>query len=132
MSKKIVVSVGFLIIFIGTAYVQYKNAIPEKKLATISRISVKQIITIDGKKTQTTIGMKDGSTALQTLIFSSHKVDVKGERENAFIIAIDGKRASAIDREFWALYVNGKQAEVGAGTYRIKNSDTIEWRIETY
>ena len=40
--------------------------------------------------------------------------------------------ASSNDKEFWALYVNGKQAEVGAGTYIIKNNDTIEWRIETY
>ena len=132
MSKKIVLSIGFLIIFFGTAYIQYKNTVPEKKLSAVPKIYVKQIITIDGKKTQTTIAVKPGPSALQSLASSSSKITVKGEKENAFITAINGRMASSNDKEFWALYVNGKQAEVGAGTYIIKNNDTIEWRIETY
>lgn len=131
MNKKNILLVGFLIIFFGTAFIQYKNSLPEKKEITIPTISVKQIITIDGKKNQSPIRIKIGSTALRLLI-STHKIVVKGEKENAFVTAIDGKVASVVDKEFWSFYVNGKQAQVGAGSYFVKNNDTIEWKIETY
>lgn len=131
MNKKNILILGFLIIFFGTGFIQYKNTTPREKKIPISTISVKQIITIDSKKNQSTVRMKVGSTALQ-LLESTHKVISKGENENAFIGTIDGRWASPDNNEFWAFYVNGHQAQVGAGTYVIKNNDTIEWKIETY
>lgn len=131
MNKKNVLVLIFLIIFFGTAFIQYKNSIPEKKTIITSIISVKQIITIDSKKNQSNMRVKVGSNALQLLI-STHKVISKGEKENAFITTIDGRVASMVDKEFWSFYVNGKQAQVGAGSYFVKNNDTIEWKIETY
>ena len=131
MNKKNILLVGFLIIFFGTAFIQYKNSLPEKKEVAIPTISVKQIITIDGKKNQSPIRIKIGSTALRLLI-STHKIVVKGEKENAFVTAIDGRVASSDAKEFWSFYVNDKQAQVGAGSYVVKNNDTIEWKIETY
>lgn len=122
---------GFLVIALAAALFQYKASLPEKKVIIIQKIAVKQIISAGDKKIQKTIFVKPGSTALQTLSLS-HKVAMKGENENAYITAIDGRGASDSGREFWAFYVNGKQAEVGAGSYKVKNNDTIEWRIETY
>lgn len=131
MNKKNVLLVGFLIIFFGTAFIQYKNSLPEKKETAISTISVKQTITIDSKKNQSSVRIKIGSTALQ-LLTSTHKVTSKDQKENAFVTTIDGRIADPLKKEFWAFYVNGKQAAVGAGTYVVKNNDTIEWKIETY
>lgn len=131
MNKKILLILGFLIICFGTAFIQYKISLPKENIVPVLRISVKQIITIDDKKNQSTVLAKMGSTALQ-LLATTHKVIQKGEKENAFVTTIDGKMASTANKEFWAFYVNKKQSTVGAGTYVVKNNDTIEWKIETY
>jgi hypothetical protein len=131
MNKKNILLLGFLIIFFGTAFIQYKNSLPEKKEVSFSTILVKQIVTIDNKKNQSSTRVKIGSTALQ-LLTSTHKVILRGEKENAYIKSINGRMASEANKEFWSFYVNEKQAQVGAGSYIVKNNDTIEWKIETY
>ena len=115
----------------NSGYFQYKNSVPEKKIVALQTITVKQIIVIDGKRNDATLKIKKGSSALQTLS-STHTVVTDGKNENAFVISIDGRSVNEENKEFWSFYVNGKQAEVGAGSYFIKNNDTIEWKIETY
>lgn len=132
INKKILLLIGFFVVLFGTAFIQFRNTIPEKKIIQVQTISATQIITIEGKKVHSVVRINAGSTALQLLIATEHKVSMKGEKENAFITAINGRVADAAKHEFWAFYVNGKQAVVGAGTYRVKNNDTIEWKIETY
>ena len=67
-----------------------------------------------------------GKNALD-LLKSGHAVDVSPE---GFVNAIDGVKPG--DHQFWALYVNGKQAEVGAKDYITKKGDTVEWKLESY
>ena len=131
MNKKFLLLIGFLIIFLSTAFIQYNNTFSGKKVISEKPIVTKQIIVIDGKNNQSFVQIKKGSTALR-LLNSTHKVVTKGQNENAFITTIDGRIANQQKREFWAFYVNGKQAQVGAGSYIVKNNDTIEWKIETY
>lgn len=131
MNKKNILLLGFLIVFFGTAFIQYKNTVPEKKEGTVSMISVKQIIENNGTKKQANMRIKIGSTALQ-LLNITHKIVTKGQKENAFVTTIDNRLANPQKKEFWAFHINGKQAMAGAGTYIVKNNDTIEWKIETY
>jgi len=132
MNKKIVVSMLFVLLVGITGYFQFfpKKEVP-KKLNTRPTLSIKQIIRIDSDVSEKREYITVGSTALQAL-YKTHKIQSKGLGTNAFITSIDGRTASDEKREFWAFYVNGKQAEVGAGTYVVKNNDTIEWKIETY
>lgn len=67
-----------------------------------------------------------GKNALD-LLSSGHTVDVSAQ---GFVNAIDGVKPG--DHQFWALYVNGKQAEVGAKDYITKAGDSIEWKLESY
>ncbi len=127
MNKKIFLIIGFCIIFFSTAFVQLKNNLPSHATKQVSFVSIKQTVA----KVQRTERVQSGFTALQ-LLSTTHTVVTKGQKENAFVTAIDGKVADQTKREFWAFSVNGKQAEVGAGSYKIKNNDTIEWKIETY
>jgi hypothetical protein len=32
----------------------------------------------------------------------------------------------------WLFYVNDKQAEVGAGAYKLKPADVVLWKFQTY
>ena len=75
--------------------------------------------------------MEEGKTALD-LTKQVAKVETKGEGQNAFVISINGKAANSAKKEFWEFLVNGKSAEVGAGSYQLKDGDKIEWRISTY
>ncbi len=69
---------------------------------------------------------QDGKNALE-LLQSDHQVDVS---DQGFVNAIDGVEPG--DREFWALYVNGEQAQVGAKDYHTKDGETIEWTLESF
>lgn len=128
MNKKTVAIIIFLAVCLGTAFVQFNRPVssPSHK-AVISLITVKQIVGGSEKNEQ----VKRGSTALQ-LLTTTHKSIVKGKKENAYVTTIDGREAFSAKKEFWAFYINGKQATIGAGSYFVKNNDTIEWKIETY
>ena len=82
------------------------------------------------ENTNTTNGVtytgQDGKNALE-LLQAGHTVDVS---DQGFVNAIDGVKPG--ERQFWAFYVNGKQAEVGAKDYQTKTSDAIEWRLEAF
>jgi hypothetical protein len=73
----------------------------------------------------------EGQTALALLQAKSAAV-TKGEGTNAFVTSINGRIADDAKKEFWAFYVNGVQAQVGAGSYVTKTGDQIRWHIETY
>ncbi|MCB7137268.1 DUF4430 domain-containing protein [Cellulosimicrobium marinum] len=74
---------------------------------------------------------EDGRTALDLLLEADPSAQVTGEGENAFVTAIDGVEADP-DSEFWALYVNGEMASVGAGSLDTTDEDEITWKLETF
>ncbi len=67
-----------------------------------------------------------GKNALE-LLQSKHGVDVSAQ---GFVNTIDGRKPG--DHQFWAFYVNGQQADVGAKDYQAKSNDTIEWKLESF
>lgn len=69
---------------------------------------------------------QDGKNALE-LLQTVGPVDVS---DAGFVNAINGIKPG--DRQFWAFYVNGQQAQVGAKEYQTKSTDTIEWKLEAY
>lgn len=72
-----------------------------------------------------------GTTALDLLLEADPSAQVTGEGENAFVTAIDGVVADP-DSEFWALYVNGEMATVGAGSLETEDGAEITWKLETF
>lgn len=114
----------------NTSQPKVKGAATQK---TIQKITVQEKIT-DNTGTTKTIEKQTidaGTTALQ-LLQNTTAVKIEGEGKNAFVVEINGRIADKSKREFWAFYVNSKQAELGAGSYIIKDNDSIEWKIENY
>jgi flagellar hook assembly protein FlgD len=72
-----------------------------------------------------------GKTALEATEAKTNVV-VNGTGVNAFVTSINGRQADTGRREFWEFDVNGIEAEVGTGSYIIKNHDEIEWKINNY
>ena len=72
---------------------------------------------------------EEGKTAL-VLLQENAEVEMSGEGEMAFVTSINGVEADS-SHQFWAFYVNGEQAQVGAGSYVTKADDEIEWKTFT-
>lgn len=69
-----------------------------------------------------------GITALETLK-SRYEVTTKSyEGLGEFVESINGLTGDAT--HFWAFYVDGTQASVGAGAYTATGNETIEFKFE--
>lgn len=70
----------------------------------------------------------EGETALETL---DRLTDVRTETTSfgEFVTGI-GEVDAKSGKTFWSFYVNGKMAEVGAGSFQPELGDEIEWRLE--
>jgi hypothetical protein len=72
---------------------------------------------------------ENGKTALE-ILKKSHKIETKDfAGVGEFVTAIDGIKAED-SKNFWAFYVNGTMASEGASTYKTKNGEKIEWRLD--
>lgn len=97
-----------------------------------NRIQVTHTVTFSTTENKAnTVMMDAGSTALD-LLKKTATVKTQGEGENTFVTQIDGVLADANKKEFWAFYVNGKQSDTGAGSYKLQKNDHIEWKRETF
>jgi len=117
-----------LAIFAGYSFYQSK-ILPNKKFVIQQTLTV--YLKISGQKDFIKQEITLGKNALD-LTKKLATVVTKGEGVNAYVTTINGKEAKAENKEFWAFYVNGKQATVGAGSYQLKDGDKIEWKIEKY
>ncbi|HEX5797674.1 MAG TPA: DUF4430 domain-containing protein [Candidatus Saccharimonadales bacterium] len=70
----------------------------------------------------------DGKNALE-LLKQKYKVETENyEGLGELVTSIEGVKPDK--KHFWAFYVNGKQSQVGASTYKTKDNDKITWKLE--
>lgn len=63
--------------------------------------------------------------SLQTIMETNYKL----EMANDFISGIDDHLQDAKTSKYWLYDVNGKQPDVGAVEYFLKNGDTVTWTL---
>lgn len=128
MKKMFLFTLFFLIIISG--YFFYQNQLQSKKSVT-KQEKITVYLKLTGQEDFIKQVVSTKKTALE---FTKEKTKVvtKGEGVNAYVIEINGRKANDLNKEFWAFYVNGKQAEVGAGSYQLEEGDKIEWKLEKY
>jgi hypothetical protein len=93
------------------------NTAANTNVSATDNTSLTTLITYNGE---------DGKNALE-LLQAQHTIDVSAE---GFVNSING--VEPVGNQFWAFYVNGEQAQVGAKDYQTKSSDTIEWKLESF
>ena len=136
----IAIVIGILVIAAGyfvSTNVQEKGEITPSAVTHEEQVKkVKASITINpGDDSQVLsvqdLEVKEGSTALEA---TSQVADIEtsGEGEMAFVTSINGRKADEAKKEFWELLINGESSQVGAGSYKVKNGDKIEWRISRF
>ena len=132
-TRKSFYKIFIFVLIISAIFAGYFNY--RSKFQLTKKSVVRQTVTvyfkIDGQKDFIKQEVSVGKTALE---LTKEKVNVvtKGEDVNAYVVEINGRSAEDSKKEFWAFYVNGKIAEVGAGSYILKEGDRVEWRIEKY
>ena len=80
---------------------------------------------------QITYSGKDGVTAM-ALLEQNAKVEFSGTGEMSFVNSVNGVTADATKNQYWAFSVNGEDANVGAGSYITKDTDTITWKLSSF
>ncbi len=124
------------VILLNKYYLSSKDIITQPKSTsqpTIKQITVYQKISISPEETLVFSKQEISaqSTALD-LLKQTTKIKANGEGQNAFVVEINGRAADNKKKEYWAFFVNGQPATVGAGSYQLKENDQIEWKIATY
>ncbi len=121
-SSIIALTFGLALMGAGCGLTETKQSLIQKNTnQVVTNVSIKGTISND-----IVYSGQDGKNALE-LLQAKFKVESSAQ---GFVTSIDGRKA--VDHEFWAFYVNGKQAEVGAKDLMSKNSDTITWKIEKF
>lgn len=126
-----IISTVLIIAIVITGIFVYESIITKKdqpeteqKIDTVS-ITFKE----NGKKLS--YEGKSGKTALE-LLTEGTEVTMSGSNENAYVTGINGVEANASANEFWAFYINGESAMVGAGSYKTLDSDVISWELTNF
>lgn len=106
-----------------------EDIVTQEKKSNFSRNFI--YLTVGVEKTdKKQIEFKAGQTALEVLK-SEHKVETKNfSGVGEYVKSIDGLEES-VGKNFWAFYVNGTQSQTGAGDYKLKSGDVVEWKLET-
>ena len=78
--------------------------------------------------TQISYHGQNGVSAL-TLLDRHSQVQVKHYSFGDMVEAINGVKGDG--PKYWLFYVNGKEADAGAGSYITKNSDVITWKLQS-
>jgi len=70
---------------------------------------------------------QNGKNALE-LLKKHATVQTKHYSFGDMVTSIDGVKG--IGPKYWTFYVNGKAASVGAGSYTMRGTDTLKWRLQ--
>lgn len=130
-------TIPFLILLaIGVGILTFRAQVPSKKVEGQSTIQeLKTTLNIDTGSDIRSFDVSGfiGKTVLEaTRATAGQDLKISGSGANAFIASIDSRVADSKKREFWELVINGKPAEVGAGSYIIQAGDQLQWHINTY
>jgi len=99
----------------------------------VAEIRVDLVINTGENKENYSITAKEGFTVLDVLQLASdeHGLDLE-TKDSSFGLFVQGLagKSGGDDGKYWMYYVNGEAATVGAGDYKIKDGDSIEFRFE--
>jgi len=88
---------------------------------------VEAVTNSQNQLTQISYRGEQGVDAL-TLLKQHATVGVKHYSFGDLVTSIDGSAGNG--PKYWTFYINGQEAQVGAGSYKTKDSDTLKWKLQ--
>ncbi|ALS00354.1 hypothetical protein ATZ33_02855 [Enterococcus silesiacus] len=93
--------------------------------ASENALSITIVLKEDGKEfDKKELNIKKDES-LQTVMETNYKVEMSKD----FISGIDGRVQDEKSSKYWMYDVNGKQPDVGAVEYFLKDGDTVTWTL---
>lgn len=89
-------------------------------------------ITISLDQETEIIEEKDVSFEEGALLLDVLKENFEIEEKDGFVTSIEGISAKEGETKFWAFFVNGEMATVGAGEYEVKSGDSISFDFQSW
>jgi hypothetical protein len=126
ISKKLFIGIAVaLIILLGGAWTVWNN-----KLNSLPKPVVKNETSQPAAPTNKNVTYDgvEGKTAL-ALLQQKATVVTKDSSYGPYVDSVNGVQGGT-DGKYWAFYVNGTLAQVGADAYTTKTGDKIEWKFE--
>lgn len=105
---------------------------PSKSVTPINFFSVNQKIIFGENKPQenTDIEVKQGESVLD-VISRTKKIEIKEYSFGKLVESIEGTK-NGTNNKYWIFYINGEESKVGAGDYKLKQNDKIEWKFKAH
>jgi hypothetical protein len=129
VAKAIFVASAIVFLAAGCAPVSQNSSKYQNQPAEKTSLGKVEQMVVGTDLIEPSVEIKSGWTALD-LLKSSHRVETKTfSGVGEYVVSIDGIKETT-GKNFWALYVNGKQSQVGASDYTPKDKDKIEWKLE--
>lgn len=118
MNTKILTPLVLLLVLVGIIgyAIQSRQSTPEPQATTATASSV-------------SYQCEPGSTAY-ALLAAKYTVTTKDTSFGKQVIGIDGNKPTG--NQYWAFYVDGQMAPVGAEAYTCVDSETVEWKVESF
>ena len=117
-SKALIIPVAILVV-LGAGAVIWSQT------ANSDHVSI--VKNSQNQTTQISYKGENGKDAL-SLLKQHAVVQVKHYSFGDLVTSINGTAGNG--PKYWTFYINGKEAQVGAGAYTTKNSDTLSWRLQ--
>lgn len=116
---------------LNTKKPQFANT-PTPNSDTARRFTVSQTITFGEHRQSETnnVEVLEGESVLD-VANRTQKTEIKEYSFGNLVESIEGVK-NGTDNKYWIFYVNSEESKVGAGDYRLKPNDKIEWKFKTY
>ena len=136
IQKNLILVIIAAAVLLGGGFYYFNQNKPDENKSTTSTAQEKKVVTkvtikADGQEKNYEVENAVGKTALEATE-EAVTIEKTGEGKDSFITSINGRKADGSKNEFWKLVINGKDAEVGAGSYTVAENDAIAWEIDTY
>jgi hypothetical protein len=115
---KLIIAAAVAVVLLGGGAVTYMTA---------AHNSVQTVSNAQHQLTEISYHGQNGVDAL-TLLKKHATVSVKHYSFGDLVTSINGSEGKG--PKYWTFYVNGKQATAGAGAYKTKDSDTLDWKLQ--
>lgn len=117
--KTVLIALAVMVLGAGSAAIAVVSNSPQHKVG-VSYSSQQKLTDIK-------YNGRNGVDAL-TLLRKHAVVKVKHYSFGDLVTSINGSEGNG--PKYWTFYVNGKEAQVGAGAYVTKNQDKLEWKLQ--
>jgi hypothetical protein len=119
-NKKVAILIAAVVVILGVGSASAIGWQRHEQQHTIQQVQSTRTLTYQGE---------NGQTALALLKMHAYQVVIKNSSYGPFVETIDGVKGGT-DGKYWLFFVNGKEANVGAGAFKTKNGEIIAWKFQ--